>query len=44
MPAWITAEDVQKQMQPFQKNYIIYPIPQAELDAMPGLYAQNPGY
>jgi hypothetical protein len=44
IPAWIAAEDVQKQMQAFQKNYIIYPIPQAELDAMPGLYTQNPGY
>ncbi len=44
MSAWIAAEDVQKQMQPFQKNYIIYPIPQAELDASPGLYTQNAGY
>lgn len=44
MPAWIAAEDVVHQMQPFQKNYIIYPIPQAELDARPGLYSQNAGY
>ncbi|RYF71661.1 MAG: RagB/SusD family nutrient uptake outer membrane protein [Cytophagaceae bacterium] len=44
IPAWIASEDVQKQMQPFQKNYIIYPVPQAELDAKPGLYTQNPGY
>lgn len=44
MSAWIAAEDTQKQMQPFQKNYIIYPVPQAELDAKPGLYTQNPGY
>ncbi|MBO0948683.1 RagB/SusD family nutrient uptake outer membrane protein [Fibrella forsythiae] len=44
MPAWIAAEDVQKQMQPFQKNYILYPVPQAELDAKPGLYTQNSGY
>ena len=44
MPAWIAAEDVMKQMLPFQKNYIIYPIPQAELDAKPGLYTQNAGY
>jgi len=44
MAAWITAEDIQHQMQPFQKNYIIYPIPQAELDARPGLYTQNQGY
>jgi hypothetical protein len=44
MPAWITAEDVQKVMQPFQKNYILYPIPQSELDVKPGLYEQNSGY
>lgn len=44
IPAWIAAEDVQKQMRPFNKNYIIYSIPQAELDAAPGLYSQNPGY
>jgi hypothetical protein len=42
--AWIAAEDTQKQMQPFQKNYIIYPVPQAELDTKPGLYTQNAGY
>ncbi|QIP13531.1 RagB/SusD family nutrient uptake outer membrane protein [Spirosoma aureum] len=44
MTAWIAAEDTQKQMQPFQKNYIIYPVPQAELDTKPGLYTQNAGY
>lgn len=44
IPAWIAVEDVQKQMQPFQKNYIVYPIPQAELDAAIGLYTQNTGY
>ncbi|MBD0376764.1 MAG: RagB/SusD family nutrient uptake outer membrane protein, partial [Flavisolibacter sp.] len=44
MNAWIAKEDVQKQIQPFNKNYIIYPIPQSELDVKQGLYAQNPGY
>jgi hypothetical protein len=44
MAAWIPAEDVLKMMQPFQKNYIIYPIPQSELDVKQGLYVQNPGY
>jgi hypothetical protein len=44
MPAWITAEDVQHTMQPFQKEYIIYPVPQTELDIKPGLYLQNKGY
>ncbi|PQA58358.1 RagB/SusD family nutrient uptake outer membrane protein [Siphonobacter curvatus] len=44
IPAWIAKEDVQKQMQTFVKEYIIYPLPQAELDAQPGLYTQNAGY
>lgn len=44
MPAWIAAEDVQRQIQPFQKNYIIYPVPQSELDVKQGLYTQNVGY
>jgi starch-binding outer membrane protein, SusD/RagB family len=44
MAAWIPVEDVQHQMQPFTKNYIIYPVPQAELDAKIGLYSQNAGY
>lgn len=44
IPSWIQAEDVRHQMQPFETNYIIYPIPQSELDSAPGLYTQNPGY
>jgi hypothetical protein len=44
MNTWITKEDVGQIMQPFQLNYILYPIPQSELDAAPGLYDQNPGY
>ncbi|MCH5685393.1 RagB/SusD family nutrient uptake outer membrane protein [Niabella sp. W65] len=44
IPLWITAEDVQHQMQAFNKNYIIYPVPQPELDAAPDLYPQNDGY
>ena len=44
IPAWIAADDVQHQMLAFNKNYIIYPVPQAELDAAPGLYMQNAGY
>ncbi|WP_375446388.1 RagB/SusD family nutrient uptake outer membrane protein [uncultured Fibrella sp.] len=44
MTNWIATEDVQKQMQPFRKDYILYPVPQAELDAKPGLYTQNSGY
>jgi hypothetical protein len=44
MNTWITKEDVSHIMQPFQLNYILYPIPQSELDVAPGLYDQNPGY
>ena len=44
IPAWIAAEDVQKKMLPFSKEYVIYPIPQTELDVKPGLYEQNKGY
>ncbi|MBV5315418.1 MAG: RagB/SusD family nutrient uptake outer membrane protein [Prolixibacteraceae bacterium] len=44
IPAWITKEDILKQIQPFQKNYIIYPIPQSEIDVKSGLYEQNSGY
>jgi len=44
MLAWDAAEDVLNAMSPFNKNFIIYPIPQTELDVKPGLYTQNPGY
>jgi hypothetical protein len=44
MKAWITKDDVGHTMQPFQINYILYPIPQSELDVKPGLYEQNLGY
>jgi hypothetical protein len=44
MNAWIAKEDIQHQMQPFNKNYVIYPVPQSQLDVQSGLYTQNPGY
>lgn len=44
MKAWIAKEDVQNQMEDFKKEYILYPVPQSELDTKPGLYQQNPGY
>lgn len=44
MNQWIAANDDLKQIQPVIANWIIYPIPQAQLDAKPGLYSQNPGY
>lgn len=44
IPAWIEAEDVSNQMQNFIKEYIIYPVPQSQLDVRQGLYSQNVGY
>lgn len=44
MTNFIKDVDVLKQMQPFQTNYIIYPIPQSEIDVKNGLYTQNAGY
>ncbi len=45
MNAWIAVEDaVLKKMSQVVPNYIIYPVPQTQLDAAPGLYTQNPGY
>lgn len=44
MNAWIATEDVQHRINPVIANYIIYPVPQSQLDAQPGLYSQNPGY
>ncbi|NQD70054.1 RagB/SusD family nutrient uptake outer membrane protein [Sphingobacterium shayense] len=44
MSSWIQAEDGGRQMQSFNVNYVLYPIPQSELNTSPGLYEQNPGY
>jgi hypothetical protein len=44
MNSWIAAEDVQKRINQVVANYIIYPVPQSQLDAAPGLYTQNLGY
>ncbi|RYG15014.1 MAG: RagB/SusD family nutrient uptake outer membrane protein, partial [Chitinophagaceae bacterium] len=44
MNDWIAVNDDLKQIQPVVPNWIIYPVPQAQLDAKPGLYTQNPGY
>jgi len=44
MTSWIASEDVLNQIRPFQKDYILYPLPQAELDVKVGLYEQNKGY
>ncbi|HEX3166508.1 MAG TPA: RagB/SusD family nutrient uptake outer membrane protein [Chitinophagaceae bacterium] len=45
MNAWIAVEDVAiHKMNQVTPNSIIYPIPQSQIDAAPGLYSQNPGY
>ena len=44
MNNWIATEDTQKRINTVVANYIIYPVPQSQLDAAPGLYTQNPGY
>jgi hypothetical protein len=44
MPAWIAADDVEHRILPFNKNYVIYPIPLREMNVKPGLYNQNLGY
>ncbi|MES1225881.1 MAG: RagB/SusD family nutrient uptake outer membrane protein [Bacteroidota bacterium] len=45
MNAFKATEDaVVKKMNTVVANYIIYPVPQTQIDAAPGLYTQNPGY
>ena len=45
MNAFIATEDaILHKMNPVVPNYVIYPVPQSQLDAAPGLYIQNPGY
>jgi len=45
MNSWMTVDDAtRKQMNPVVAGYIVYPVPQSQLDAIPGLYTQNAGY
>lgn len=44
MNAWIEEEDAGGQMRDFQIDYVLYPIPQSEMNTAPGLYEQNNGY
>jgi hypothetical protein len=45
MNAWIGVEDAAlHKINPVTPNFIIYPVPQSQLDAAPGLYTQNAGY
>jgi hypothetical protein len=44
MNNWINTEDVSHRISQVVANYVIYPVPQSQLDAAPGLYTQNLGY
>jgi len=45
MNSWMAVDDaVRKQMNPVVPGYVVYPVPQSQLDAAPGLYTQNTGY
>mgnify|MGYP001555393783 CR=1 FL=1 len=44
MNNWISKEDAGKRINTVTANYIIYPVPQSQLNTAPGLYTQNPGY
>ena len=44
MKSWIAAEDSGGQMQDFKIDYVLYPLPQSEMNTSPGLYEQNKGY
>ena len=43
MNAWRLADGITK-INPIVADYVIYPVPAAELQTTPGLYTQNPGY
>lgn len=43
MNAWIAADTVTTISQ-VVNDYVIYPVPEAEILVVPGLYTQNPGY
>jgi hypothetical protein len=45
MNAWRIVDDATlHKMNTITANSVIYPVPQSQLDAVPGLYSQNPGY
>jgi len=45
MNNWMAVDDnIRKQMNLVVPGYIIYPVPQSQLDAIPGIYTQNTGY
>jgi len=45
MNSWMAVDDAtRKQMNQVVAGYVVYPVPQSQLDAVPGLYTQNTGY
>ncbi|RYZ48058.1 MAG: RagB/SusD family nutrient uptake outer membrane protein [Sphingobacteriales bacterium] len=44
MNAFRTADDLSGRILPASNNTVIYPVPQSQLNIVPGLYTQNPGY
>lgn len=44
MNAWRAKVDTGGKIQPMKSDFIIYPIPQEQLDVKKGLYTQNQGY
>jgi len=44
MNAWKTKDDAQGKVNTIIPGYVVYPVPQSQLDAAPGLYTQNIGY
>ena len=44
MNNWIASEDAPHRINQVTADYVIYPVPQTQLDAAPGLYVQNHGY
>jgi hypothetical protein len=45
MNAWVLKDDVSNKItRPITANLLLYPVPQNELSAAPGLYDQNAGY
>lgn len=45
MNAWIAVDDATNhRISPMEANFIIYPLPISEINIVPGLYTQNPGY
>lgn len=44
MNAWAAKDDVEHKINPVTANYVIYPVPQSQLNTAPGLYSQNLGY